>query len=126
MSDISTVNISGGFVGEINDGNDGETHVYMTGTAVSGRISASVVTMGEDDGEVSINYPKVEDSVGYPVDGTLYFYDGIISSGRGTGYALQSNPADIPEGYRVHKETINGTKLIIDSIMFILHKDKPY
>ena len=44
---------------------------------------------------------------------TFKFYDGIVQSAKGTGYAIYGDPSDLPNGYEVQTTTSNGTETAI-------------
>ena len=102
---------------------------YGTATITGGTIigvlaginfSSGTLTIGTNDSNVSTTSPVVQ-VVGRPgaynkygidvntfYEPTFNFYDGVIMSVGGTGYAFNMEPTNVPSGYRVVKETVDG------------------
>ncbi len=77
--------------------------------------SGSVLTLGINDGIVSTSNPSIQssDSIGAGVyvrsGATFNYYDGIIK-GKGTGKSINGTITNIPTGYQVYKETVDGVE----------------
>ncbi len=108
---VSTLRVTGGVV-------RGKT----TGVDMSDDESFTILYLGENDSTVSTTSPSIEatgTSNNYGIDivddpGTvLYFYDGVIKSASGTGYAISRNPSTVATGYKVQKTTTNGVESAI-------------
>ncbi len=92
----------------------------ITGGTIIGSIygiyveKGIIVNVGTKDSIIK-NTPVIEstrESNGYGVTvatgGTFNFYDGIIKSASGEGTAIKRDPDDIPLGYEIKKETVDG------------------
>ena len=121
-----TVNINGATI----DTDDccGNNEITNRGTmniisgTITGRFNvinliAGTLTLGTNDSTVSTTSPLIQtdgSNNGYGIkisqtnNPTFNFYDGIIKSGNGSGYAINSVPDNTPSGYQVVKEVNNG------------------
>ena len=96
------------------------TTTITGGTITGGKngvyVSSGALTLGTNDSSVSIASPAIEStntSNNYGVynnGGTFNFYDGIIKSSSGTGYAINGTVTETPSGYTVYKETTSGVE----------------
>ncbi len=125
MNDGSIIGIIGV---NLDSGTDGTGYKYGSFTMTGGTITASsigidfyrsenTVTIGTNDSNVSTTSPVIQttgttDSYGIKnnVGGTINFYDGIIKSSSGTGYAIDGEVSNPARGYNVHTETTNGVE----------------
>lgn len=98
----------------------GNTGVYLAGTQGNGTL-----IMGDDEGGVpSTTSPVISSTatsgsnygVYMQTGSTFNFYDGKITSTRGTGYAINRTVNDTPDGYAVYKSTANGVETAILSV----------
>ena len=124
-----TVKITGGTIigsnyGIINgsstnqSGNVRYSKITMTGGEINGgQVGVEIpykttFILGEDDGNISTSSPVVQSS-GYGVkiesSGSFKFYDGIVKSSSGTGYAIDGY-ASYPTDCSVYKETVDGVE----------------
>ena len=74
--------------------------------------STASLTLGTNDSSVSTTDPLVESTYNYGVyiGGTFNFYDGIIKSSSGTGYAISGTVSNTPTGYGVYTEVNDGVE----------------
>ena len=85
----------------------------ITGSSDGIYIVSGTVTLGTNDSTVSTTTPLVQttgtaNERGVYNTGTFNFYDGIIKSPSGTGYAISGTVSDIPDEYIIKKETTSG------------------
>ena len=75
------------------------------------------LTLGTNDSSVSTASPVIETTNSSGIYAIYFsgdnakvfnFYDGIIKSSSGSGYAFSNNPNNIPSGYEIKKEVNNG------------------
>ena len=117
----SVTNIAGGTVSSYDGAVTGNGTLNVTGGTIRGNSSVGIsingtVTLGTNDGNVSTTSPVIE-SVGNNAvsgisgSGTLNFYDGIVKSSKGTGYAINSNVTVVPAtNHMVQKELDEGVE----------------
>ena len=133
VQNYSTLNMSFGLIDaeteegvgiEGVDSNAYTQNVTITGGLIKGNEYAiaydgnnnsnSTVTIGVNDGTTSITTPELRANNYYAIavgsNKTFNFYDGIIKSSHGTGYAINRTPDNIPTGYIVYKETVSGVE----------------
>ncbi len=106
---------------------NGELKVFATAVMTGGTINnddiwavtvtaGATFTLGTNDSNVSVTSPSITctnttsnyGAVTVAEGGIFNFYDGIIKSSRGTGYAIKGNVNSIPASYSIYKETTNG------------------
>ena len=79
-------------------------------------LNTGNLILGTDDSTVNTTSPLIQttgtnNKYGiYNNAGTINFYDGIIKSSSGTGYAISGTVAATPTGYNVYKETTSGVE----------------
>ncbi len=118
---------------------NGELSVFATAVMTGGTInnnktwavqvsSGATFTLGTNDSTVSVSSPSITctdttsnyGAITVSTGGIFNFYDGIIKSSRGTGYAITGNVNSIPASYSIYKETTNGVEsayLVKDAIL---------
>ena len=86
----------------------------ITGKTGGISVTSGSLTIGTNDSTVSTTSPIIqatESGYGLYVSNYNYsFYDGIIKSSAGAGYAINQNPTRTPAGYAVYKETVDGVE----------------
>ncbi len=113
--------ISEGIItGTNNSGVSNNGTATITGGTISApntginNLSGKTLTLGIDDSTVSTSIPNIQvtsalNAYGiYNNGGTFNFYDGIIKSASGTGYAIYGTVSNTPNGYVVKNETVSG------------------
>ena len=130
---ISAGSITGVSAGiSISSGNVTVTGGTVTGTGATTNntnyghgiaiYAGSTVTLGTNDSSVSTTSPLIRstntntttNSYGvYNVGGTFKFFDGKITSARGTGYSIYGTVSSKPSGYSVNKTTSGGVETAI-------------
>ena len=101
----------------------GTMNIYggtISGGSMGIRVRYGITTLGTNNSTVSTTSPSIAATqTGYSYgiyiqdDGTLNFYDGVISSNGGTNKAIYGSVADTPTGYTISKTTTNGVETAI-------------
>ncbi len=103
-TNLGTVNIRGN--AQITSSNSNAIYLYR-----------GTLNLGNNDSTVSISSPTIvtesssnQYGVNVSSSGTFNFYDGIIKSASGEGYAINGSIADLPDFYEVKKEVTDGVE----------------
>ena len=85
-------------------------------TAAITNSSGATLTLGYNSNAVSTTVPEINCTAssgtcyGINNSGTLNFYDGVVTSNRGTNNAIYGSVTNTPSGYSVNKTVSSGTE----------------
>ena len=127
ISSNGTITISGGHFSSSNyhglriDGGIATiTSGVITGTWDGIQIESGTLNLGVNDSTVSNSDPLIQTmatsnyyGINAKSGSTFNFYDGVIKSSSGSGYAINTNPDNVSSGYAVVKSVSSGIETAV-------------